>query len=152
MGAMWFLYALFFALCILSCSAYVSLKLTKSKVKLRLICIVIIVFLATISVGLKKYGISIPRISQSMTITIFILTGMILKQRLNMKFSNWMMVIIAGLIYLQCVVLPHPHPSFPLNSFPDIVLPLSMSVASLYIVCLYRNELKSLSFYQECCV
>ena len=149
MGAMWFLYALFFALCILSVSAYVSLSLTKNKVKSMLIWIVILVFISTISVSLKIYGISIPRISQSMTITIFIFTGLMLKQKLNMKFDNWIMVIIAGLIYLQCIVLPHPHSSFPLNSFPDIVLPLSMSVSSLYIILFVSKRIDKFVFLSK---
>lgn len=134
MGAMWFLYILFFALCILSLVAYFAKWLVKDNSKRIFFWAALLVMLSTTSIVLKIYGITIPRMSQAMTVTSFFLCGMVLKQKLELKYNNWMTLIVAIVIYTQCVFLPHPHPSFPTNTFPDIVLPMAMGVAGLYII------------------
>lgn len=147
MGAMWFLYALFFALCIFSLTAYFTKWIVKDKSKRIFLWTVLLVVLSTTSIAMKVFGISIPRMSQAMTVTSFILCGMLMKQKLNIGYDNWMMLIVALVIYAQCVILPHPHPSFPTNTFPDIVLPMAMSVAGLYIILFISKKIERVPIF-----
>lgn len=142
MGAMWFLYALFFALCILSLVAYFTKWLVKDNSKRFFLWVALMVMLSTTSIALKIYGITIPRMSQAMTVTSFILCGMVLKQKVEINYNNWMLLIVAIVLYAQCVFLPHPHPSFPTNTFPDIVLPMAMGVAGLYIIMFISKKIE----------
>lgn len=146
MGAMWFLYALFFALCIFSLTAYFTKWIVKDKSKRIFLWTALLVVLSTTSIAMKVFGISIPRMSQAMTVTSFILCGMLMKQKLNIGYDNWMMLIVALVIYAQCVILPHPHPSFPTNTFPDIVLPMAMSVAGFYIIMFISKKIEKVTF------
>lgn len=145
MGAMWFLYALFFALCFLSIIAYMVKKIVKDNKKQIILLSTLTCLLSTASIALKIYGIAIPRVSQALTVTTFIVVGMLLKQKMKIKCDNWMILIIAIVIYSQFVVLPHPHPSFPTNSFQNIIMPLAMGVASLYIVLFISRKIEKLN-------
>lgn len=104
MGAMWFLYALFFALCFLSILAFVVNKIVKDNKKQLILLITLTCFLSTASIALKIYGITIPRVSQALTVTTFIVVGMLLKQKWRIKCDNWMILIIAIVIYAQSLV------------------------------------------------
>lgn len=139
MGAMWFLYALFFALCFLSVIAFIAKKLSKEPLTANKVMLVATVFISTVSIGLSVYGIKLPRISNALTIIFFIYGGMLIKQRFKCGFDNWGVLFISLLLYISCIVLPHEHMSFPVNSFPDLILPFVLSVVAVYVVlCLSR--------------
>lgn len=139
MGAMWFLYALFFALCFMSIIAFVAKKISNEKLTFIKVMLVTTILISTISIGLSVYGIKIPRISNALTIIFFIYGGMMIKQRFMCGFDNWGLLIVSFILYISCVFLPHEHMSFPVNRFPDLILPFVLSVAALYGV-LYLSK------------
>ena len=134
MGAMWFLYALFFALCFLSIIAFVANKLTKEQLTINKAMLVATVLISTVSIGLSVYGIKIPRISNAMTIVFFVYGGMLIKQRLKSGFDNWGLLIVSLLLYVSYITLPHVHMSFPVNRFPDLIFPFMVSIFAVYAV------------------
>lgn len=134
MGAMWFLYALFFALSFLSVLYFATKWLRVDTTKKTWMRCILVVLISTFSIGVAIYGIKVPRLSNALTIMTFIFCGMIMKQRFNVKFDNSAVVILSLIVYAQCIILPHEHQSFPVNRFSDLVLPLVMSVAAVYIV------------------
>lgn len=148
MGAMWFLYALFFALCFLSIMAFISRKILKDKHQSDVLWFALIFLFSSASVALNIYGYSIPRISQSITATIFILCGMLLKQRLKLNFNNWIVMIVAIAIYVQYILLPHSHLSFHCT-FPDIILPLVLGVSALYIILFISKKIEKIPFLSD---
>lgn len=133
MGAMWFLYALFFSLCFLSLIYFVTsrIKEIEGRDKWRGF---LIILLSTLSIGLAVYGVKIPRLGNAFTIMIFIYAGMLFKQRCSIRFNSLPMFFVAIVVYAQGIILPHVFPSFPVNRFPDVILPLAMSLAAVYIV------------------
>ncbi len=149
MGAMWFLYALFFALCFLSVAAYISRKIFKDKQRADILWFAIVVLTSSISVSLNIiYNFSIPRISQSLTAATFILCGMFLKQKLRLNFSNWIIMVVAVAIYLQYIMLPHSHLSFHYK-FPDLILPLALGIAALYVVLFISKKIERIPFLSD---
>lgn len=134
MGAMWFLYALFFALCFLSLIAFVANKISNEKLTSNKVMFVVTVLISTVSMGLSVYGIKIPRISNALTIIFFIYGGMLIKQRFKSGFDNWGLLIVSLFLYVSCIVLPHDHMSFPVNRFPDLILPFVLSVVAVYAI------------------
>lgn len=149
MGAMWFLYALFFALCFLSVAACISSKIFKDRQRADILWFAIVVLTSTISVGLNVlYGFSIPRISQSLTAATFVLCGMLLKQRLRLNFNNWIIMIVAVAIYLQYIMLPHSHLSFHYK-FPDIIFPLALGIAALYVILFISKKIERIPFLSD---
>ena len=146
MGAMWFLYALFFAFCFLSVTAFISRKIFKDRQRADILWVAIVVLTSTVSVCLNIiYNFSIPRISQSLTAATFILCGMLLKQRAKLNFNNWIIMIIAVAIYLQYSLLPHSHLSFHYK-FPDLIFPLALGIAALYVILFISKKLERISF------
>lgn len=139
MGAMWFLYALFFALCFLSIIAFVAKKISNEKLTSNKVMLVSTILISTVSIGLSVYGINIPRISNALTIIFFIYGGLMIKQRFKSGFDNWGLLIVSLLLYMSCVFQPHEHMSFPVNRFPDLILPFVLSVAAVYGV-LYLSK------------
>lgn len=134
MGAMWFLYALFFALCFLSVIAYIAKKLSKEPLTTNKVMLVAAVLISIVSIGLSVYGFKIPRISNALTIIFFIYGGMLVKQRFKCGFDNWGLMVVSILLYVSCIILPHEHMSFPVNRFPDLILPFVLSVVALYAI------------------
>ena len=134
MGAMWFLYALFFALCFLSIIAFIAKKLSNEPLTSNKVMLVATVLISTLSIGLAVFGIKIPRISNALTIIFFIYGGMLVKQRFKCGFDNWGLMVVSILLYVSCIILPHEHMSFPVNKFPDLILPFVLSVVAVYAV------------------
>lgn len=134
MGAMWFLYALFFALCFLSLIAFVANKISNEKLTSNSVMFVATMLISTISIGLSVYGIKIPRISNALTIIFFIYGGMLIKQRFKSGFDNCGLLIASLLLYVSCIILPHEYMSFPVNRFPDLIMPFVLSVVAVYAI------------------
>ena len=134
MGAMWFLYALFFALCFLSIIAFISRKLSKEQLTSNKVMLVATVLISVVSIGLAVYGIKIPRISTALTIIFFVYGGMLIKQSFKAGFDNWGLMIVSVLLYISYIILPHEHMSFPVNRLPDLIYPFVLSVVAVYAV------------------
>lgn len=134
MGAMWFLYALFFALCFLSIIAFIAKKLSKEQLTANKVMLVATILISIVSIGLSVYGIKIPRISNALTIIFFIYGGMLIKQWFKCGFDNWGLFMVSLLLYISFLVIPHSHMSFPVNKFPDLILPFVISVVAVYAV------------------
>lgn len=145
MGAMWFLYSLFFALSFLSILSllckFVSNKTHLSYHWLRCFSIVV---LASISIVLTQFGITVPRISNSITIMAVIYCGMMIKNRWNVSFNNSFCFLIAAVILLQYILLPHPWQTFPTNCFPDIIAPIIKGGSATFIVLYTSKKLNKL--------
>ena len=142
MGAMWFLYSLFFALSFLSALSFFCRRMSEvthlSYEWLR--CFSVVVF-ASISISLTQFGVTIPRISNSVTIMAVIYCGMLLKRRLGVHFSNPWCFFIAVVVLLQYTLLPHPWQTFPTNRFPDVLAPIIKGGSATYIVLFLSRKL-----------
>ena len=99
LGAMWFVYVLFMALCILSIVSWSLRKLIKDVKKYAYIRFIVLLIGAVASCILtKKLGITIPRASNTITAVWLIYIGMMLMKRYKIQFNNTYVLAISVVI------------------------------------------------------
>ena len=146
MGAMWFLYALFFSLCFISIFAYCTNLICKRRPAYANWFYAFVFVISSVALVLAHYGIKVPRISNALVIMPFILCGYLLKQKVKVEFNNWALFFLFLVIYVQCMILPHSSLSFTRPEFPNIALPLIMGVSIVYVVLFISRHLEKTRF------
>ena len=145
MGAMWFFYTLFFSLCGLSFTCFIT-KRIRDRYNLKSISVhglnlSILTILALISIVLTNYyGVTIPRVSNSITMMLPIYLGYYLFNENNVKFNNGWVCCIFSVLYLHSVLLENVEISVPKNIYQDLFQLVLQGLTSLYVV-LYISRL-----------
>ena len=134
LGAMWFVYVLFIALCLLSFISYITHKIVSQKnyEKFRF---ALILTLAIISSTLTNvFDITIPRCNNVFTAILLIYVGMMIKQRYKVKFDSGYVASICVLVVWH-IASTKGTVSIVANIMPNVTSLLVSSVSSLYIIC-----------------
>lgn len=145
MGAMWFFYTLFFSLCGLSFICFIT-KVIRNRYNLKSIGIhglnlTILTILAVISIVLTNYyGVTISRVSNSITMMLPIYLGYYLFNVHDVKFNNGWICCILMILYLHSVLLENVELSVPKNIYQDLFQLVLQGLTSLYVV-LYISRL-----------
>lgn len=99
LGAMWFVYVLFMALCGLSLISYILKCLFKEDVKYEFVRFVTLLTLAIVSCTLTKlFEFTIPRGNNTLTAIWLIYIGMIMMQKKHIAFNNRYIAIASIII------------------------------------------------------
>ena len=106
LGAMWFVYVLFMALCLLSVISWGVKKLVKEEKNYEYVRILVLISLATISCLLTKlYDFTIPRTNVTFAAVWLIYIGMMLVRQCHLKFDNPYLVGISCVIVYQAATV-----------------------------------------------
>ena len=136
LGAMWFVYVLFLALCILSIVSWGLKRLINNDDrKYEFIRFLVLLLGAVVSCTLTKlFGFTIPRGNNTIVAVWLIYVGMMLFQRLHLKFDNGFVAIISGLVaYHAATILGGAN--LAANEYSDMVTLTIVSCACLYVIC-----------------
>lgn len=139
MGAMWFVYALLFALCGYSIIVYIvnKCKWGGYSVPLILLALQIISCVAT-----NVYEITIPRFSNAISVMLLLYVGQQLHGRLKVKFDNPYLFVVALLVVYESSLLIGPV-GLNHNSYKDVLQLTVGSTAALYAVCFISKKLET---------
>ena len=140
MGAMWFVYALLFALCGYSIISYIVNKCKRGGYIIPLILLV----LQTVScVVTNVYGITIPRFSNAISVMLLLYIGQQLHGRLKVKFDNPYLFAAAVLIVYESSLLIGTI-GMNHNGYKDVLQLTVGCTAALYAVCFISKKLVKL--------
>lgn len=135
LGAMWFVYVLFLALCILSIVSWGLKKLIQDDRKYEFVRFLVLLLGAVASCTLTKlFDFTIPRGNNTIVAVWLIYVGMMLFQKLHLKFDNGFVAVISGLVaYHAAIVLGGVN--LAANEYSDVVTLTIVSCACLYVIC-----------------
>lgn len=135
LGAMWFVYVLFIALCGLSFVSWTAKQITRNEKQYEWIRMIVLLGLCMVSCTMSNVmGFNIPRFNNSLTAMWLIYSGYILKSRLIVDFSN------IPFCLLCCMIVYHSasmlgEVSLNNNVYNDALTLTVSSVAMLYVIC-----------------
>ena len=140
MGAMWFVYALLFALC-----GYSIITYTVNKCKLReyIVPLILLFLQITSCIATNIYGITIPRFSNAISVMLLLYIGQQLNGRLKVKFDNPYLFVAAILVVYESSLLIGPM-GLNHNGYKDVLQLTIGSTAALYAVCFISKKLEKL--------
>ena len=147
MGAMWFAYVLFMALCMMSILYWICDKIssktqpTSENKSIKLFAILLLAGSVAGSILTNVFGFTIPRCNNVFTAAWLIFVGMLLRQKLNFKFDNTFVFVVALILFYSFAVL-RGKVSLNHNDFDDIASLTLSTVSALYVICYISRKLK----------
>lgn len=143
LGAMWFAYVLFMALCYICFISFIIKKLTNEsspkneyyKALVLLIGVVISSFLTEV------FDFTIPRFNNVFTAAWLIYVGKLLNQKFKVKFNNKYILLCSVIVFYSYVVL-HGGIQLNKNDFGDTGTLTLSACSALYIVAYVAKKLK----------
>ena len=143
LGAMWFVYVLFFALCILSVISWALNKLVKNISRVEQVrCLSLMVLAMLFSVLTQIYEITIPRFSNVFTAMWLIYLGMLIKQKFGIQFNKGILLLISILISYYLMVIYSGRVSLNTNKFADLVTLTVSSITCLYTIAFISKKIQ----------
>ena len=138
MGAMWFVYALLFALCGYSIIAYIVNKCKWGGCWLP----IILLSLQSVScIATNVYGFTIPRFSNAISIMLLLYIGQQLNGKLKVKFDNIYLFVISVLVVYESSLLIGSI-GLNHNGYKDVLQLTVGCTAALYAVCFIAKKLE----------
>lgn len=142
LGAMWFVYVLFMALCGLSVISFIIKKAIKDKTKYEFCRFVVVLSLAILSCTLtNEFDFTIPRGNNTLTAIWLIYIGMMVAQKLKLNFNN-KYVAIGSLLLAWHSATMLGGVSLNSNSYTDVVSLTIASLACLYVICYFSKKME----------
>ena len=145
MGAMWFVYVLLFALCGLSIISYIVKKITKDENQYEWSRFIILLAAQIIScIATSKFNITIPRISNAITVMLLIYIGEQMNNRFKLQFNNWGAAVSSLLIFYQTSTL-YDMGIIGLNhnNYHDVLQLTVGCCAVTYLLCFIAKKIES---------
>lgn len=142
LGAMWFVYVLFMALCCLSMLSWGLRKFLKDDKVYEYVRFVVLLVGAVLSCTMTKlYNVTIPRFNNMIVAVWLIYIGMLLVQKRKVEFNNKYVALISVVIaYHAATTLGGVN--FAANLFPEVVSLTINSVACLYLICFISKRME----------
>ena len=142
LGAMWFVYVLFMALCCLSIVSWTLRKCIKKDQVYEDVRFAVLLLGAVLSCTMTKlYDVTIPRFCNMIVAVWLIYLGMLLVQKRKVEFNNKYIALISVIIiYHAATILGGVN--FAANVFSDVVSLTVNSVASLYLICFISKRIE----------
>ena len=148
LGAMWFGFVLFLALCIISITNW-GIKVIGKRLKEETqeeVLSLIFLCMAVASCSLTQLlGITIPRFNNTLVAVWLVYVGMVLVQKYGIEFSN-------GIFAFACAVIAwHSSTSkgavnLVANDFRDVIVLTVTSGACLYVVCYISKKIEKVTW------
>lgn len=141
LGAMWFVYVLFIALCGFSIVSYISKRLESKKLSFEKIRFALVFIFFVVAYICTEYGYNIPRINNSFTAIWLIYIGYLIKVKYGIRFDNlWIaisgLIIVAGYTFITVDGF-----SLNVNHFDSIIMLTIVSLCAIYFICFLSKKL-----------
>lgn len=132
LGAMWFVYVLFLALCGFSIISFILSRTIRDKKQYEWTRCIVLFILSLLSwILAEKLGINIPRFNNTITVMWLIYCGYKLRNDLNIQFDNKYVCILSLAILYQCIIISDG--GIQLHS--DCIRLTISSLAATYVLC-----------------
>lgn len=142
LGAMWFVYVLFIALCCLSLISSLIKKFVKNDKQYEYVRFIVLFVLAILSCTLTNlYNFTIPRANNTITAIWLIYIGMLMVQKLHIVFDNVYLALI-GLIIGWHTATIVGGVSLNKNSYETVIILTISSCACLYFLCYISKKIE----------
>lgn len=143
LGAMWFVFVLFIALCGMSVITYISEKASSGRFTMEKIRFIIIFTLFVLSFMLTKLHIfSVPRFNNSFTAIWLIYVGMCINRVWQWRFNSfWSGLLCFVAVYSYCFITEGV--SLNENRFDGVVTLSIISLCALYSVCYVSKKMEN---------
>ena len=151
-GALWFVYVLFFAMCGLSLLSWFTKRISEKNSPFLLpiltLLLCIIAYILT-----KNIGFNIPRFNNTFTAMWLIYVGYWIRNKSNLDFNNiWLFIGFFILFTHYCMSQPKGM-SLNSNNYSDVISLTVGSVSALYLICSLSIKIESTkigSILREC--
>ena len=140
MGAMWFAYVLFMALCMMSIVYWICNRFADKIDNTKLAALLLLIGGVAGSILTNKFDFTIPRCNNVFTAAWLIFVGMLLRKKLEIKFDNTYCFIISLIVFYSFAVL-RGNVSLNHNTFDDLVSLTLSTISALYVVCFISKKL-----------
>lgn len=142
LGAMWFVYVLFMALCCLSIVSWSLRKCIKEDQVYEYVRFVVLLLGAVLSCTMTKlYDVTIPRFSNMIVAVWLLYIGMLLVQKRKVEFNNKYVALISVVIAYHAATT-QGGVNFAANLFSEVVSLTANSVACLYLICFISKRIE----------
>lgn len=143
LGAVWFVYVLFFAMCGLSVSSWVVDLVVRNKEVKQKVFPVFLLSLCVISCTMTRdLGFNIPRFNNTFTAMWLIYVGYWLKNKAKWEFDNVWMFLGSGILFIHfCMTYPAGM-ALNANKFADVISLTVGTVSTLYVICYISVKLQ----------
>ena len=144
LGAMWFVYVLFMALCGLSLISYILKKIVSpDETRYEYVRCVALFILCILSCTLTNIlGITVPRVNNTITAIWLIYVGMLLAQKQHISFDNGWIALISGILAWHSGVMQGRGVGLAANEYQDVVTLTITSCACLYVICYLSKKIE----------
>ena len=143
LGAMWFVYVLFMALCALSLISYILNRLINVEETYELERFIILLIGVIASCTLTKlFNFTIPRVNNTLTAIWLIYIGMLLMQKMRIAFNNRYIALVSILIAWHAATIVGGV-KININRYESVIMLTVSSVACLYVICFLSKKVES---------
>lgn len=143
LGAMWFVYVLFMALCGLSIISWIVNRIIKRNENKEWVRCFVLLCLCIISCALTNlFDFTIPRFNNTITAMWLIYCGYILKNRLKLQFCNKYVCVIS-LFAAYHIAIISGGVSLNSNKYNDVLTLTISSVMVLYVICYFSKKIEN---------
>lgn len=153
LGAMWFVYVLFMALCGFSFVSWLISKISCDRKKHEWMRFFTLLMLCILScVASRVYGFTIPRCNNVLTAMWLIYVGYVCRNKLLLRFDNKYVCIASALLFYHGVTVIG-WIAVGGNYYSDVISLTWMSVAALYVVCYISKQMEHnpVGCFLSCC-
>lgn len=142
LGAMWFVYVLFLALAGLSVISFVLKQFIQNEKQYELVRCISLFALCVLSCSLTNVvGVTIPRFNNTMTAIWLIYCGYMLKNKLNMTFTNIYLMLASALVaYHLASIYGEVH--LNRNQYSDVTTLTIGAISMLYFICYWAKQIE----------
>ena len=143
LGAMWFVYVLFIALCGFSIISYIAKLIETEKLSFEKIRFAIIFILFVVAYIFTECGYNIPRLNNSFTAMWLIYIGFLLKNKWKVKFDKFWLAILCIVIVIGYMIFIGVNISLNINLFNDVISFTILELCAIYAVCYWSKHLSN---------
>lgn len=143
LGAMWFVYVLFIALCGFSIVSWIAKKITHNERQYEGIRFLTLLALCIASCSFSQLaGITIPRFSNAITAMWLIYVGYMLKNYKKLEFTN-SYVMVCALLFVYHSATISGGVALNGNAYRDVVILTVSSCSALYAICYFAKRIEN---------
>ncbi len=142
LGAMWFVYVLFMALCGFSIISWMVKKAFKDEQQYEWVRLIILLGLCMLSCTASRlFDFTIPRFSNVITAMWLIYCGCKLKNQFHWSFTNPYICCLSAMILYHSATL-WGGVSLNGNNYRDTMILTTTSVSAMYVICFFSKKLE----------
>lgn len=143
LGAMWFVYVLFLALCFMSILSWGLKKAIADNKRFEQMRFVLLLSLAILScLFTNLYSLTIPRFSNVFTASWLIYVGMLINQRRRIQYSSGFVLSLCVILVFHLILLHKGSIALNTNKYDDVVMLTMSSLSFLYIICFFSKKIQ----------